>query len=475
MKKEIFRMDRVTHIEKGVTLLDNFNIHVFKGEIMGLLCLNRHGLENFFEIISQNLPIHYGYIFFNEELVNNYQYSSLKENPVVVIGKDSHLVQDLTVADNIFVLNKAYKEHMVISKSLEKRLKFFTEEINVNINPNQYVNQLTVGEKFIVEMLKAVISGARLIVIREISSFIGNVDLIKIQEMMRYYVKEGISFLYVCNHHEEAFKICDRAALMENGRILKILDRCDFKDENIIPYCLDFTRRSKWNSSSGYASLKEGFLEIKNLTSSNIQSINLKVKRGECIVILDSNSTIIEDFKGIILGQKGFLEGDILLNGQSFKKDKRVRKRIEVIDENPTKSMLFYEMTYMENLCFLLDKKLPQFLMEKRIKRSISMEYGKILGEAMEENHIQNLNAESLYSLIYYRIMIYSSEVVVCINPYSGADMYLRHHITQLMKAMLEREITLIILSFNIADTLSVADRVFIIEEGKIIEEYNFS
>lgn len=474
MKKEILRMDRVTHIQKGVTLLENFNIHVFSGEIMGLLCINRHGLEAFLRIISQNIPIHSGYVFFEENLVNNYQYSLMEENPVVIIEKQSHLVEDLTVADNIFVLNKAYKEYVVNTKLLEKRLKAFTDEISVNINPNQYVNQLTVTEKFIVELLKAAISGAKLIVIKEIRSFIGKVDVLKVHEIMRYYSKQGISFLYVCNHHEEAFEICTRAALMENGKILKVLDKSDFRGENIWPYALDFSKKDKFlkHQRMTYLNNRQNFFELKNITTEKIKDLNLSIRQGECIVILDTDNSIIEEFKEIIQHPESVIAGEIFLEGELFKRDKQLK--LEFIDENPAKSMLFYDMNYMDNLCFLMDKKFKYNFARKKMQRSIYKEYSAILGEDIDEYDIQNLDAKSLYSLIYYRIHIYCPKVVICIHPFSGADMYLRHHITTLIRSLLKKDITVVILSLNLADSLSVADRLIMIGDGKIVHQYDF-
>lgn len=476
MNREIFRLDRVTYIDKGVTLLDNFNIHVFSGEIMGLLCINRHGLEAFLKIISQNIPVHYGYVFFDEELVNNYMYSSMKENPVVVIEKQSHLVEDLTVGDNIFVLNKIYSDYIVKSKSIEQRLKYFTEEIAVEIDPNQYVNQLSATEKFIVEILKAVISGAKLIVIKEIRSFIGKVDVLKIHEIMRYYSEKGISFLYVCNHHEEAFEICSRAALMENGEILKVLDKSEFRDENIWPYALDFRKKGKFfkHQDSSYLNNTKKFLEFRDITIGRIKDLNLKVNQGECIVILDTDNSIIEDFKQALREPQKLISGEILLLGEDITENKKTKLSIEFIEENPTKSMLFYDMNYIDNLCFLMDKKIPQTWIRKRAQKSIMLEYRDILGEDIKEQDIQNLDAKSLYSLIYHRIHIYCPKVVICIHPFSGADMYLRHHIALLLRSLLEKGITVIILSLNLADTLSVADRLIMVSDGKIISEYDF-
>lgn len=476
MKKEIFRMDRVTHIENGVMLLENFNLHIFSGEIMGLLCINRHGLEAFLKIISQNIPVHYGYVFFNEELVNNYQYSSMKENPVVIIEKQSHLVEDLTVADNIFVLNKSYNEYIVRNKNLEKRLKYFTDEISVDIDPNKYVNQLSSSEKFIAEILKAYISGAKLIIIKEIRSFIGKVDVLKIHEIMRYYSNKGISFLYVCNHHEEAFEICSKAALMENGKILKVLDKCDFRGDNIWPYTLDFRKKSKFlkHQVMGNIASRKNFFELKNITFGKLKDFSIRAGQGECLVILDTDNSIINDFKYIIRNPRKLVDGDIVLEGGSLKLNSKMQLKIEFIEENPTRSMLFYDMNYMDNLCFLMDKKISQTWIKKRAHKSIKMEYQDILSEDMNCKDISLLEASSLYSLIYYRIHIYCPKLVICIHPFSGSDMYLRHHITTLLRSLLEKDITVIILSLNLADSLSVADRLIMVGDGKIVNEYDF-
>ena len=85
MKKEIMRLDRVTLMEGEVTLLDDLNLHIFEGEIMGLVCLNSNGQDALVNLLCQNVPIHYGYIYFEEQLVNSYRHSSMEPNRVAVI------------------------------------------------------------------------------------------------------------------------------------------------------------------------------------------------------------------------------------------------------------------------------------------------------------------------------------------------------------------------------------------------------
>lgn len=122
MKQEILRLERVTRITDGVTQLDNMNLHIFQGEIMGLVCINSHGKEALVRLICQNLPIHYGYVYFQEQLVNNYEHSSMGMNRVSVIEQRSRLVEDLTVADNIFVLRRGFKKYLIEPRVLERQL-----------------------------------------------------------------------------------------------------------------------------------------------------------------------------------------------------------------------------------------------------------------------------------------------------------------------------------------------------------------
>ena len=137
MKTEILRLERVTTIQDEVTLLDNFNLHIFQSEIMGLVCLNANGKESLIQLISQNLPIHYGRVYFNEVLVNNYQHSPLTMNKVAVIEQKSRLIEDLTVADNIFVLRRGFKKYLINPGILNEQLQRFEKEAGIEIDGNE--------------------------------------------------------------------------------------------------------------------------------------------------------------------------------------------------------------------------------------------------------------------------------------------------------------------------------------------------
>lgn len=470
MKEEIFRLERVTQIIDGVTLLDNFSMHIFRGEIMGLLCINAHGKEALIRLLCQNTPIHYGHVYFQENLVNNYEHSSMSANPVAVIEKQSRLVEDLTVADNIFVMRKGFRTYLIDSRVLNAQFKRFAEELDVQIDGDKLVSHLSFFEKCVVEIIKAVMARVKLIVLRDISNFISAADLKKIHDIMRHYTMQGISFLYICNHHEESFKICDRISLMENGKILKVLHKKEYKDEMITPYTLDFSHIA---SPSFPDASSNGILKFRNISTENIIDMSFTVEKGECVVFLDMNNTVLTDMMKLMNGETKPLSGDIFLDGHNCtEKPSELKRWICFIQENPIQSMLFQGRSYIDNLCFLADSKLPHWWLNKNIRKSIIQEYEPLVGEDIYADDISDLTPRSLYNLVYYRVHLYHPKVVFCMQPFSDADMYLRHHLIQLIDQLRKKNITVVILAVSISDTLVVADRLMIVEQGKLQKEY---
>lgn len=473
MKTEILRLERVTTIKDEVTLLDNFNMHIFKSEIMGLVDLNANGKESLIQLIIQNSPIHYGRVYFNEVLVNNYQHSTLTMNKVAIIEQKSRLIEDLTVADNVFVLRRGFKKYFISPRVLNEQLKLFTEEGGIDIDGSELVANLTPYEKCVVELLRAVVLGAKLIVVRDISNSVSTSDLVKFHKLLRYYCQKGFSFLYICNHHEEAFKICTKLSIMKDGKILKVFENNEFQDQNLLPYYIGTfsnVTKVKVNHFS-----EKGILTFQNVCTDNLKNMTFTIVKGECTAILDMDNTALSDIMQLMNGNMRKQSGAIFFENTIYteKKARRaIANGVAFIEEDPIKTMLFKEMSYIDNLCFLVDKKQNPVRLGKRIIKSIIHEYEPIVGKDIYESNIMNLKLKSLYDLIYNRIHLCNPKIIFCVQPFAGADMYLRRHIIDLINQFKKKKITVIVLGVRLADSLVIADKLIILEKGEFTSEY---
>ena len=470
MRKEVFRMERVTYKKHDNTILDDFNLNVFEGEIIGLLPINNYGINHFLDLLRTNNSIYDGYIYYNEKIINSWKMSDKNDNRITVIQDQSCLVDDLTVCDNIFVLRNGYKTEFINSHILKKQLDPFLKEIDIEILADAIVSKINVFERIIVEILKGIVAGHRLIVICEIETLITGEELSKLHKIIRFYAKKGYSFIYIASHFEEIVQICDRSAFYINGRIEKVLQEDEVYLENLTINTKDYDNLVRKHIEKREKKIYNSICEVNVKIENCEKNLNFKVYKGECLVVQCLHNEIY--YKSI----KTFIEGNMDENSYIKLENKRVNlinnNNFAIIQETPTQSMIFHTMSYMDNLCFNLDNRVKSVWINPRIKKSIRKEYTHILGKDVFDTPIENLTIKQKYQLVYTRILLKKPKVVFCIQPFKGADFELRMYIWKQLENFLDKGISVVIIAVNLADSLSIADRFIRIEDNENQVEY---
>lgn len=471
MRKEVLRMERVTYAEKGVTQLEDFNLQIYKGEIVGFIPVNGHGLSAFLKLLQFNLPLEDGFIYYGEKLINSWKEAQKNYNRISVIQSKSCLVERMTVADNIFVLRQGFRQHIIRPSLFRKQLEPFFKDIDMEISADSYVEKLTYFERVVVEILRGVIMGHQLIVLYEISTIISEVELKKLYRIMQKYARQGISFLYISPHFEEMLQICNRAVLLSYGRIQKVVPKADMKLYSQLVYSEKYNEMVRNYIKNQDEDHRERLpvLELKNITCDALRQLNLKIHAGECVVLQSMDQRVFCSLIGLLTGDLLPEKGRALLGGKKI--NLAGNRAVAVIQEEPTKTMIFHEMSYMDNLCFGLYRRLYQIWGEGRIRESIRMEYGPVLGEEVFTMQTEELSERQKYQLVYTRILLQRPSVVFCVQPFKGADLPHRMFVWEMLKMLLDKGIAVVILAVNLADSMSMAKRLFRIDSsGTAIE-----
>lgn len=470
MKQELLRMERVTYLEDEVVKLEDFYLQIYQGEIMGLLPINSHGLSSLLKLLQDNLPIFDGYIYYNGEQVNSWRESRRTHNRISVIQAKSSLVEQLTVTDNIFVMRHGFRQELIRTKLMNRQLEPVLEEIGIHIPVDTRIENLTVFERVIVELLRAVIMGNRLIVLYEVGALISYEELAQIHKILEYYRKKGFTFLYVCSHMEELSGICDRVARLSNGRIQKIIEKNEMEEE-IYHICPEEYSRMIRSYLENYkkSEKKEEILQWKEWGELHRSSFSFRVNRGECLVLQLTENDRFQQISEVLTGKREAEEDLILMEGNPVKLFQD--SRIGVVEELPTKTMIFAELDYMENLCMSLARRMPFLWLNDKIRGNIRQEYGKILGEDVFFTPVEDLSEKQKYQLVYTRVLLQKPQVVFCINPFKGADVAHRMFIWQMLETLLKQGTAIVIVSVSLSDSLALADRLLIVEETGQVKE----
>ena len=473
MKEEVLRMDRITYREQGVTELNHFCLDIDAGEIVGLIPINETGMAALIRLLRQNLPLHYGYVYYRGKLVNHWQESDQSYNRIGVIESRSGLADDLTVADNVFVLRQGFKKRVIRRKVLNRQLEPFLRETGVALSADMCARDLSAFPRFITELVKAVVAGCRLIVLMEPASVISDARLESLQRIMRHYAAEGFSFLYVSRHYEEARQICTRAAIMVNGQIAKVVPTATTPPETLQCFGVEaytqMVRRQERAKPHGQDATPA--LLLAGLRYGRIRALDVRVCAGECVVLQDLNNHIISDLIALLSGARKPEGGSITVGGRPFVGGHG--RDIAVIQQQPAQAMLFPDLSYMDNLCFTLDHRVPDVWRRPAPRESIRRELAPLLGAAVFDKPIEALTQKEKYDLVYTRVLLQRPKVAVCVQPFMNADVELRMQIWMLMERLLEKGIAVLIVAVNLADSLSLADRLIRVLGGKVQAVYN--
>jgi ribose transport system ATP-binding protein len=472
MRQETLRMERVSFLEHGVTQLDCFNLSIQAGEIMGLLPINNHGLTALLRLLQRNAPLKYGYVYYREEQVNTWRSSKQRGNRIGLIRSESALVEGLTVADNIFVLRPGVKTWYLRPSVLEKQLIPFLESIDIFIPATAYVSELTPFEKVVVDVLKSVVAGCRLIILQDISANVCEAELKKIYRLLKHYASQGVSFLYIDFHFEELMQICDKVALMSNGTIVKTLNCKEATSDIFGSYTSEYAGMVRWQTrraEPGGSAVPPVF-EARNISDGSINGLSFTASGGECVVLQSVDSQILGEMLSALSGETTPKSGEILICDK--KAGRNLADEIAIIQELPTDTMLFNELSYLDNLCFMLDRKLPEIWHDDKLREGVRREFESALGAEVFDTRIEALSETQKYELIYNRIALRKPKAVFCVQPFRRADMKLRMHIWRMIKMLLEKGIAVIILAINLSDSLSLADKLIRIRTDKPDEVY---
>ena len=466
MRKEVFRSDSIIYRSEGVKLLDHFNMHVFEGEVFGLFFTDNRGKNELIRLAMEGGVLDYGSLSFRDERVNSFLMPTpSRPAGVSLISRDELLLDDMTVAENVFVMRKNFRKYVINRGVIRSQFDRLAAEYGVTIDGGAFVRDLAPIDRYIVRLLKAVIEGSFLIIVKDIGLSPDSSEIEQFQAHIRRFAESGVSFLYISGDASELIRVCDRIGVAEHGRIVSTVRRGDFDEERFRNYYFDPEQ-----IRPGTQTQRQTVLRFDAALRAGAKKIGLSVSEGECVLLWDRSDTVIEKIVRILSGEVKPTGGSVLIDGRELA-SYGGRAPVSIIRETPARNDIFADMSYLDNLCFKAANRLPALWRKPSIKQSIRNEYCHYAGGDIDALPPLSLSPESMYNLVYLREHIYRPRLLVLVRPFLDTDIRLKLHILSLIRLLRETGASLLILDSSVSESSAVADRTFAIKGGQIKEE----
>jgi ABC-type sugar transport system ATPase subunit len=471
----------------GVYALKNISFDIAKGSVHAIMGENGAGKSTLMKILGGVYQADGGSIIIDGKERNIRSVQDSSRCGISVIYQEFNLVPELTVAENIFISDIPKKTFLGI---VEKRKRSanaaeILKMLEIDVDPDEFVKNLSVSEKQMVEIAKALSQNAEIIIMDEPTAALNDDEVQKLEEIVRMLKKDGKTILYISHRLKEVFDMTDTVTVLRNGEYVDTKPTKELTEADIIRLMVGHDV-DQGSDRFGYAT-EEILLQVQDLTLKNVfDSVSFELKKGEILGMAGLMGCGREEVLSAIYGLFGYDSGKVLLEGKEvcFKNPREaIEHGVCFLTDDRKDAGIFPQMSVEENITIMsirnLKKKWGFYIDPKdeagqlqKMTRYMNIKYAK------PEQKISYLSGGNQQKVLLGRDLLLDNKVFIMLEPTRGIDVGAREEIYNLLYQLAKEGMGIIAVFSDMNELIRVCDRAVVFCDGRITgsltkEEFN--
>mgnify|MGYP005846594921 CR=1 FL=1 len=474
MEEYILELKNIGKTFAGVNVLRNINLKLKKGEVHALLGENGAGKSTLIKILcGYYMPDKGGEIILAGKAVNFRSPKEAIEAQIHTIYQELTLCPMMTVAENIVIDKQdVFKGFMQKNREYNKIASEALERLGQkDIKLNQLVRDLSIAKQQVVEIAKAITSEAKILLMDEPTSSISQEDAEKLFTIIKNLKKHGVTIIYISHRIHEIGGIADRITVLRDGDLVGTVNNEDVVEQDLINMMVG--RKHVNIYPKGDVPIGETILKVEDLSSDNtFQNVSFDVHRGEIFGIAGLVGAKRTELLEALFGLRPITKGRIFLRGQEFipkNPINTIKNKIAFITEDRKKSGLVLVLSVMENLSLInAQKKSPLGYLNWKQLENIARKQQKALSIRLNrlDQIVNTLSGGNQQKVALGKWLEFEPDIILFDEPTRGIDIGAKTEIYTIMGELAEKGVAIIMVSSELPELLSVADRIMVMREG---------
>ncbi len=470
----------------GVRALDAVDFEVGEAGIHAFLGENGAGKSTLLKILSGAQAPDSGTIEFGGKTIAFTSPQEAQANGIVTIYQEFTLAPDMTIAENVFIGREPGSKLFINRKQLEAQTSALSKRIGLERKPDALVRDLSVAEQQMVEIARALSMQSRLIVMDEPTSALSRIEVEKLFEIIRALKREGISTIFVTHRLEEVFEICDSYTVLRDGRHVGTGSVADVTLDQIIRLMVGRELGLLAPREKSYAT-GEVALAVKALTrrrkasdasAIELHDVSFNVQKGEILGLAGLVGAGRTETARAIFGADTIDQGSILIDGQPVaiaSPADAIAQGIGLVPEDRKQQALFLALAIRTNLSIAAHMRISalRYFISASKEDALVEEYRKLLNIRMAspDQSVGNLSGGNQQKVVLARWLALRPKVLIVDEPTRGIDVGAKVEVHNLLFEMAQAGIAIIVISSELPEILSLADRIITMREGRVTGE----
>lgn len=475
MRTEILRVQGLSAKRMFGCDLKQINMNLYEGEVLGIVGLHDSGKSFFFDCLMGKKSADKGKIFLYEEKkeANNFKRSDF----IFRIQSKSALVESCTVMENVFIVRRQRRRKAFIPwRAVKMQAISCMQEFEIPIRPEHIVSELSMVERHIVEILKAYVSGAKLILIDDVMTSYTNGDYDELYKVIRRFQEKGISFIICGCQMEKLQRLTERCLFMVNGSAVKVVDNIRRNQIDEMKVLMgNSKKRTQIKSDRTEQSRVSGkvLLEAREVQVNRAGKINFQIKEGEIVVLVDMFRQWVPQMVDAINGASGF-EGEFFAEGKIVKRKNKKVLVSDFLESNYTISSL----SFRDNLCLAVYKRISTLGFLHPVKAKTVEKLFKEQYQIKEEHYgfqWEDLSFGEKMAVYLERVKLQKWKIMFCTNVENIMSYELEDMVKEQLKKMACAKRAICICSTSIEKYSDLADYFLLFTEEKKLEKFTYT
>ncbi len=458
----------------GNKVLRNAGLTINNGEIHALIGENGAGKSTLMKILTGVYTKDAGTVIVDGKEVSYKNPKEAEEAGIVFIHQELNVLFDLTVEENMFMGKEIINRFGVCdTKAMRNEVNRVLDKLGVRINPNTRMDRLSIGQQQMIEIAKALMIDAKVIIMDEPTAALTQSETQILFQIIKNLKEKGVSIIYISHRMEEIFELSDRITVLRDGQYIATKRTIDTDMNDVVKMMIGREigeRYPERNSKIGTV-----IFEVKNLNCPGLfKDISFQVHAGEVLGVSGLMGAGRTEIMKAIFGDMPNVTGKIFIDEE------------EVINKNPRQAM-------KNGIGFITeDRKLEGLMIEDSIMKNISIaNLGKIskkgviqnkleknlIKENIEELHIKcigpshectNLSGGNQQKVVFAKWIDTDPKVLILDEPTRGVDIGAKKEIYNIINKLAATGVGIIMVSSELPEVLGMSDRIMVVREGKI-------
>jgi len=466
------------HIVKrygGVVALSDGNLEVQSGEVVALMGANGSGKSTLSKVITGVASPNGGELLIDNTPAQFAQPAAAKKRGIAAVYQELSLIPDMTIAENIWLAHEPLVADFSVKRSeikarSRKLLELFAGTIPASLDPDVVAQQLSPGERQIVEILKALSTEPRLIILDEATASLDNQQVERLFSLVREWKAAGKAIVFVSHRMDEIFRVADKASVVRNGKTVFDTAIKDTNERELINYMIGerLAQESYRSELSTQATVR---LRVENLRAGSVRGVDLELRDGELLGIGGLQGQGQTDLLLALFGAIPHT-GKIILSGQEVNfhhPAEAMRKNVAFVPGDRATEGLLLSRSILDNLHLPSWRRygVPLRIGDARrdAKRSTS-DLNVVM--ASLDDPVSSLSGGNAQKIVIGKWLLRDPKLLLLNDPTKGVDVGAKGEFYRLLARLREAGTAILFYSSDDEELIRLCDRVIVLHDGRV-------